>query len=215
MLLCPWDSPGKNIGGGCHVLFQGIFPDLGSNLGLLYYKQILYHLGFSGGSKGRVCLQCRRPDFNPRVGKIPWRRKWQPTSVFLPGKSHGRKSLAGYSQSIGLQRVERGWVTLLSLFFTVWAKDFPRGAGGKDPACQCRRHKICGFDPCIRKISWRRAQLTIPGFLPGESHGQRSLAGYSLWGHKKSDTTEQLITHGKSNSKRHVVPWWKPHCYSK
>ena len=31
------------------------------------------------------------------VGKIPWRRKWQPTPVFLPGKSHGQKSLAGYS----------------------------------------------------------------------------------------------------------------------
>ena len=37
------------------------------------------------------------PRFNPWVGKIPWRRKWQPTPVFLPGKSHGQKSLAGYS----------------------------------------------------------------------------------------------------------------------
>ena len=35
--------------------------------------------------------------FNPWVGKIPWRRKWQPTSVFLPGESHGRRSLVGYS----------------------------------------------------------------------------------------------------------------------
>ena len=35
--------------------------------------------------------------FNPWVGKIPWRRKWQPTPVFLPGKSHGQKSLVGYS----------------------------------------------------------------------------------------------------------------------
>ena len=39
--------------------------------------------------------QCRRR--NPWVGKIPWRKKWQPTSVFLPGKSHGQRSLAGYS----------------------------------------------------------------------------------------------------------------------
>ena len=45
----------------------------------------------------RVHLQCRRPGFNPWVGKIPWRRKWQPTPVFLPGKSHGQRSLAGYS----------------------------------------------------------------------------------------------------------------------
>ena len=37
------------------------------------------------------------PGFDPWVGKIPWRRKWQPTPVFLPGKSHGQRSLAGYS----------------------------------------------------------------------------------------------------------------------
>jgi len=41
--------------------------------------------------------QCRRHGFNPWVRKIPWRRKWQPTPVFLPEKSHGQKSLAGYS----------------------------------------------------------------------------------------------------------------------
>ena len=44
-----------------------------------------------------VCLQCRRPGFDPWVGKIPWRRKWQSTPVLLPGKSHGQRSLVGYS----------------------------------------------------------------------------------------------------------------------
>ena len=44
-----------------------------------------------------VCLQCRRPRFDPWVGKIPWRRKWQSTPVLLPGKSHGQRSLVGYS----------------------------------------------------------------------------------------------------------------------
>ena len=38
-----------------------------------------------------------RPGFDPWVGKIPWRGKWQPTPVFLSGKSHGQRSLAGYS----------------------------------------------------------------------------------------------------------------------
>ena len=38
-----------------------------------------------------------RDRFDPWVGKVPWRRKWQPTSVFLPGKFHGQRSLAGYS----------------------------------------------------------------------------------------------------------------------
>ena len=41
--------------------------------------------------------QCRRPGFDPWVGKIPWRREWLPTSVFLPGEFHGQKSLAGHN----------------------------------------------------------------------------------------------------------------------
>ena len=46
----------------------------------------------TGGTSGkRICLQCRR------CRKIPWRRKWNPTPVFLPGESHGQRSLAGYS----------------------------------------------------------------------------------------------------------------------
>ena len=48
------------------------------------------------------------------------------------------------------------------------------------------------FDPWVRKIPWRREQLLTPLFLPGEFHGQRSLAGYNPWGLKESDTTEQL-----------------------
>ena len=43
-----------------------------------------------------ICLQCGRLGFNPWVGKISWRRKWQPTPVFLPGKSHGWRNLVGY-----------------------------------------------------------------------------------------------------------------------
>ena len=45
----------------------------------------------------KICLQCRRPGFNAWLGKIPWRRKWQSTPVLLPGKSHGQRSLVGYS----------------------------------------------------------------------------------------------------------------------
>ena len=53
---------------------------------------------FPGGSDGKAsCLQCGRPGFDPWVGKILWRRKWQPTPVLLPGKSHGWKSMVGYS----------------------------------------------------------------------------------------------------------------------
>ena len=42
-------------------------------------------------------LAVQETGFNPWVGNIPWRRKWQPTPVFLPGESHGQRSLAGYS----------------------------------------------------------------------------------------------------------------------
>ena len=46
---------------------------------------------------GGICLQFGRPGFDPCIGKIPWRRKWQPTPVLLPGKSHGQRILVGYS----------------------------------------------------------------------------------------------------------------------
>ena len=57
---------------------------------------------------------------------------------------------------------------------------------------QCRRHR---FDPWVGKIPWGRKQQPTPVFLPGESHGQKSLAGYSPWGHKKLDMTQQLNHH--------------------
>ena len=46
--------------------------------------------------------------------------------------------------------------------------------------------------PLVRKLPWRRKWQSIPILLPGKSHGQRSLAGYSPWGYKELDTTEQL-----------------------
>ena len=56
--------------------------------------------GFPDGTWWRTCLQCKRLKrlgFSPWVGKIPWRMKWQPTPVFLPGESHEQRSLVGYS----------------------------------------------------------------------------------------------------------------------
>ena len=61
----------------------------------------------------------------------------------------------------------------------------------KNPSA-CRKP---GFDPWVGKIPWRRAWQPTPLFLPGESPWtERSLAGYSPWGHKESETTERLST---------------------
>ena len=49
---------------------------------------------------------------------------------------------------------------------------------GTETACQCRR---CGFNPWVRKMPWRRKWPSTPVFLPGKSHGQRSLVGYCPW----------------------------------
>ena len=54
--------------------------------------------GFPGGSDGKAsACNAGDPGLIPGLGKIPWRRKWQPTPVLLPGKFHGQRSLVGYS----------------------------------------------------------------------------------------------------------------------
>ena len=69
-------------------------------------------MGFPGGTSGKVlachCRKLMTLEFNPWVGKIPWRRAWQPTPLLLPGESHGQRRVAGYT-SIVLQRVAHEW----------------------------------------------------------------------------------------------------------
>ena len=70
----------------------------------------------------------------------------------------------------------------------------PWSFSGKESSCQCRR---CGFDPWVRKIPCRRKWQPTPVFLPGESHGQRSLVGHSPWGRKRVGydlAIKQIIT---------------------
>ena len=65
----------------------------------------------------------------------------------------------------------------------------------KESASQCRRH---GFDPWVEKIPWTRKWQPTPGFVPGKSNGQRSLAGYSPWGRKES--LHELATKNNGNN---------------
>ena len=98
------------------------------------------------------------------------------------GEPGGRPSMRSH-------RVGLDWRDLAAAAAGV-SLGFPGGVSGKEPTCQCRKLKRCRFDPCIRKIPWRRAWQPTPVFLPGESQGWGSLVGYSLWGHKEPDTTE-------------------------
>ena len=61
--------------------------------------------------------------------------------------------------------------------FLISISGFPSGTSGKQPTCQCRRHNRRQFNPWVRKTLWRRAWQPTPVFLPGESHGQRTLGG--------------------------------------
>ena len=82
---------------------------------------------------------------------------------------------------------------------------------GQESACQCRGHRRYGFD--VGKIPWNRKWQPIPVFLPGKSHGQRSLEGYSPWCHKESDMTEVLNTHIHRKLCSHKHAWTYIHTH--
>ena len=122
-----------------------------------------------------ICLRCGRPRFDPWVGKSPWRRKWQPAPVLLPGKSHGRGSIVGYSPQ---GRKESNTTERLHYYAL---SDFPGGSDGNVSAYNCKRP---GFNPWVGiSFSWRRKWQPTPLFL---SHGWKSLVAYRPWGHKES-----------------------------
>ena len=59
----------------------------------------------------RICLQCRRPGFDPWIGKIPQRREWLPTPLFLPGEFHGQRNLVGFSPQDHKEADTSEWLT--------------------------------------------------------------------------------------------------------
>ena len=76
--------------------------------------------------------------------------------------------------------------SMVSQMVLLMVKNLPANAGDT---------RDTGLIPGVRKIPWSRKWQPASVFLPGKSHGQRSLAGYSSWGHKESDTTERLCKH--------------------
>ena len=96
-----------------------------------------------------------------------------------------------------------------------WLTGLLRWCSGKKSVWQFRRHKRHGFNPWVRKIPWRRKWQPTPVFLPGKSHGQRSLVGYSPWGQSESNMTEQQEWHSKGLISRTISWEWIPVHYRK
>ena len=125
--------------------------------------------------------------------KIPWRRKGQSFPVFLPGKSHGQRSLLG--SSMGSQE--------LALEVRTDSPD-ESGMQTRDPCRPWRatldpghKPRLGLFCPAVTLVQSpappRNPNGRLdPALLPGESHGRRSLVGCSPWGREESDTTERL-----------------------
>ena len=134
--------------------------------------------GSPGGSDGRESV-CNAGD----PGSIPGLGR-------SPGEGHSNP----LQYSCLVISMDRGawWATVHGVLnlqdYTVIS--FPGDTSGKEHLCQGRKWKTRGFDPWVRKIPWRRTRQPTPAFLPGESHGQRSLVGYSPRGCKESNMTE-------------------------
>ena len=161
MLLCPWDSPGKNTGAGCHFQLRGSsWPrdQTGISRVSCYGRQVVYHqchllnsmyiwdtCDISGSNQKRNIWYESRTHMAmaPHSSTLAWQIPWTEE----PGRL----------QSMGSLGVGHDWATSLSLFTF---------------------------------IHWRRKWQPTPVFLPGESQGRRSLVGCHLWGRTELDTTE-------------------------
>ena len=156
-------------------------------------------------TKMSICTQICSKLFDSSVGKESSCNVGDLGSIPGLGRSPGEGK--GYPlQYSGLENskdcivhgVPKSWTWLSTFHFTFPSLGFPGGASGKESACQCRRQKRRGFNPWVSKIPWRRAWQPTPVFLPGESHGQRSLVGYNP-GIVKSQTQLKWLS-------RHAFP---------
>ena len=81
------------------------------------FLQCKMHMALGGSVSKESTCNAGDAGLIPCVGKIPWKRKWQPTPVFLPGESHGQRSLAGYRPWVAKSRM---WLKQLSTHATAW-----------------------------------------------------------------------------------------------
>ena len=117
-------------------------------------------------------------------------------SVFIPGGPCSAKNWGFYC-------LRRKGVQIL-VAARIYAGGFPGGTVGEESASRCRRRKRCGFNAWVAKVPWSGKWQPTPVFLPRESHGQRSLVGYSPWGCKELDMTEHTRVHAHMHTHTHT-----------
>ena len=160
--------------------------------------------------------QCRRPGFNSWVRKIPWRRKWQPTPVFLPGESHGRRNLVGYISPWGHKEsdtTERLYL-LTYLFKRDWKGSRPSLDGMSVPSS-----RLLSLEPealnTFLKIRFGLPDSSIgkeslcsagdPGLIPGLGRFTGEGKGYPL-----QSSWASLVAHLVKNLPAVWETWVRP-----
>ena len=117
---------------------------------------------------------------------LTWRGKKQPIPLFLSGKSHGQRSLVGYSpRGLKSQTWPRDWIT--------------HSHTHTHTLTHTHIHTHTHTHTFNKHGAWRRKWQPTPVLLSGKSHGPRSLVGYSPWGCKESDMTERLHVTSRQN----------------
>ena len=178
-LHSPWNSPGQNTGVGSRSLLQGILPTRGSNPGLPHCRRILYQLSHKGSPR---ILEWIPYPFSSRSS---WPRNWTRVSC-IAGRFFTNRAIRE------THKVDcYTWISCeLVIPTTMWmnCRSIMLNKGNQTQKMilyvmfhlyevQGETTLVCGVT--YQNDAWRRAWQPTAGFLPGESHGQRSLAGYS------------------------------------
>ena len=239
-LLCPWGFPGKNTGGGCHFLVQGIFTTQGSNLHLHVSciaggffttsaaREALKSSRFLWGEVSKVnCCWEVKSDSNwktahqllspashgwPHLELCWWHSEGENQTGMGRGRSgrwgNGHDSFPGFAWGVKREMwIMEGFLALfLSLFegrrdlekamaphssTLAWKIPWTEEPGRLQSTGSLEvRHDWATSLSLFTFMHWRRKWQPTPVFLPGESQGRGSLVGCHLWGRTELDTTE-------------------------
>ena len=166
-LLCPWDSPGKSTGVGCHCLLQGILPTQESNPGLLHCRQILYQLSYEGSVEWKIV--------KVKVRKGKTEKEWIETGV--------SPAVLDSSLCILLHQVK--YHTLSSI------RSFPGSSAGRRIRLQFRRP---GFTPWVGNIPLEEGMETHSCILAWRIPMDRGVWQATIHGVTKSQTLCEIMT---------------------